>query len=109
MRVVRDKKYKLIWNIAHGLPYPFASDLWRASSWQAQFQKGQDAPYGQKTVGQYIHRPEFELFDLASDPNESKNLADDPRFSEVLAKYQRKLKELQAEAHDPWIMKWDYE
>ena len=28
MRVVRDKKYKLIWNIAHPLPYPFASDLW---------------------------------------------------------------------------------
>ena len=27
MRVVRDRSYKLIWNIAHGLPYPFASDL----------------------------------------------------------------------------------
>ena len=23
MRVVRNSKYKLIWNIAHGLPYPF--------------------------------------------------------------------------------------
>src|SRR5690606_23951257 len=46
MRVVRDRQYKLIWNIAHGLPYPFASDLWAASSWQAQFQKGEDAPYG---------------------------------------------------------------
>ena len=40
MRVVRDKQYKLIWNIAHPLPYPFASDLWAASSWQAQFRKG---------------------------------------------------------------------
>ena len=27
MRVIRDKQYKLIWNIAHPLPYPFASDL----------------------------------------------------------------------------------
>ena len=30
MRVVRDSNYKLIWNIAHQLPYPFASDLWAA-------------------------------------------------------------------------------
>ena len=36
-----DDKYKLIWNIAYPLPYPFASDLWAASSWQAQWAKGQ--------------------------------------------------------------------
>ncbi|MCA9211655.1 MAG: sulfatase, partial [Planctomycetales bacterium] len=28
MRVVRGSRYKLIWNIAHPLPFPFASDLW---------------------------------------------------------------------------------
>ena len=36
MRAVRDREWKLIWNIAHPLPFPFASDLWAASSWQAQ-------------------------------------------------------------------------
>ena len=35
----------------------FASDLWAASSFQAQFQKSLSAPYGKKTVRQYIHRP----------------------------------------------------
>lgn len=109
MRVVRDRKYKLIWNIAHDLPYPFASDLWKASSWQAQFQKGQDAPYGQKTVAQYIHRPEFELYDIESDPDETENLAGDPRFAEILEKYQNELREFQAKTDDPWIMKWSYE
>lgn len=109
MRVVRDRKYKLIWNIAHDLPYPFASDLWAASSWQTQFQKGQDTSYGRKTVAQYIHRPQFELYDIESDPHETENLASDPNFSEVLAKYQRKLKAFQAKMDDPWIMKWDYE
>jgi len=108
-RGVRDRKYKLIWNIAHPLPYPFASDLWVASSWQAQFQKGLDAPYGKKTVAQYIHRPEFELYNIESDPHESVNLASNPEFSEILKKYQRKLKEFQAKMNDPWIMKWDYE
>jgi N-sulfoglucosamine sulfohydrolase len=109
MRVVRDKKYKLIWNIAHGLPYPFASDLWAASSWQAQFRKGQDAPYGLKTVGEYIHRPAFELFNMQEDPHESKNLASSVECRDLLAQYQAKLKAFQKQMDDPWIMKWDYE
>jgi len=109
MRVVRDKQYKLIWNIAHGLPYPFASDLWAASSWQAQFRKGKDTPYGQKTVGQYIHRPRFELFHIASDPHETTNLAEDPEYAEVLKEYQQRLKDFQKRMHDPWILKWSYE
>ena len=109
MRVVRDKQYKLIWNIAHGLPYPFASDLWAASSWQAQFRKGKDTPYGQKTVGQYIHRPRFELFHIASDPHETTNLAEDPEYAEVLKEYQLRLKDFQKRMHDPWILKWSYE
>lgn len=109
MRVIRDAKYKLIWNIAHPLPYPFASDLWAASSWQAQWAKGPDAPYGTRTVGQYVQRPEFELFDIADDPNESNNLADSPGHAEILERYQGKLKQLQKQYDDPWIMKWEYE
>jgi N-sulfoglucosamine sulfohydrolase len=109
MRVVRDKQYKLIWNIAHGLPYPFASDLWAASSWQAQYRQGLDTPYGKKTVGQYIHRPEFELYNIAQDPEEARNLAADPQYAEVLARYQQKLKDFQKSMDDPWIMKWEYE
>jgi N-sulfoglucosamine sulfohydrolase len=109
MRVVRDDKYKLIWNIAYPLPYPFASDLWAASSWQAQWAKGKDAPYGNKTVGQYVQRPQFELFDIQADPDETTNLADSAGHQDVLKKYQAKLKAMQKDMDDPWIMKWDYE
>lgn len=109
MRVVRDSKYKLIWNIAHPLPYPFASDLWAASSWQAQWAKGKDAPYGNMTVGQYVQRPQFELFDIAADPYETTNLADSDGHKDVLEKYKAKLKAMQKSMDDPWIMKWDYE
>lgn len=109
MRVVRDDKYKLIWNIAHGLPYPFASDLWAASSWQAQYLKGMDAPYGQKTVGEYINRPAFELYDMQADPDETKNLASDPKYAEVLSEYKNRLRNHQTEMDDPWVMKWEYE
>ena len=109
MRVVRDSEYKLIWNIAHQLPYPFASDLWAASSWQAQFKKGKNAKYGQKTVNQYIFRERFELFDIKNDPYESTNLAADPKYSKILQQYKNILKEHQKLMGDPWIMKWDYE
>ena len=109
MRVVRDKKYKLIWNIAHQLPYPFASDLWAASSWQAQFRSSMDASYGKKTVGDYINRAKFELFDIENDPHETRNLALEREFNDVLVEYQAKLKKMQKELRDPWIMKWDYE
>ncbi len=109
MRVYQDTQYKLIWNIAHKLDYPFASDLWAASSWQAQFQQSQEAAYGRKTVGQYIHRPRFELFDLASDPTESNNLSDKPEYAEVLKKYQTKMRAMQNKLNDPWRIKWNYE
>ena len=109
MRVVRGRRYKLIWNIAHQLPFPFASDLWAAPTWQAQYKLGMDAPYGAQTVGSYIKRAQFELFDLKSDPYEGKNLAADPKHAELLADLKDQLKQFQRRTNDPWIMKWDYE
>lgn len=109
MRVIRDGRYKLIWNIAHPLRYPFASDLWVASSWQAQWVQGLDAPYGNKTVGEYVQRPEFEFFDLVADPDETTNLAGSPAHAERLERYKAKLKAMQKRYQDPWVMKWDYE
>ena len=109
MRVVRERRYKLIWNIAHPLPFPFASDLWAAPTWQAQYQLGMDAPYGAKTVGSYIQRPEFELFDLKNDPYEGHNLAGDPQHAQLLEQMKAKLKQFQRRTADPWIIKWTYE
>jgi N-sulfoglucosamine sulfohydrolase len=109
MRAVRDRRFKLIWNIASPLPYPFASDLWAASTWQAQFQKGREAPYGKRTVDSYIHRPPFELYDLIGDPAESKNIAADPAYANQLETLKKRLKEVQVETQDPWRMNWDYE
>ncbi|MEM9659177.1 MAG: sulfatase, partial [Planctomycetota bacterium] len=86
MRVVREQRYKLIWNIAYPLPFPFASDLWAASTWQRQYQQGMSAPYGVRTVGRYIRRPEFEMYDLLADPHESEDLADDPQHADALVR-----------------------
>lgn len=109
MRVVRNRKFKLIWNIAHGLPFPFASDLWGSATWQAALALGESAPYGQRTVGTYVHRPRFELYDIESDPGETKNLAADPKHAATLAELQASLRSFQKRTDDPWILKWDRE
>ncbi len=109
MRALRDRNYKLIWNIAHALPYPFATDLWAASTWQSQFLKGPSASYGKRTVDSYIHRPAFELYDIMNDPAETTNLADDPEQSARLTSMKQRLKAFQKSTDDPWILKWSYE
>lgn len=109
MKVVHGRRYKLIWNIAYPLPYPFASDLWAAPTWKRQYEQGPDTLYGKRTVERYIHRPQFELFDLQNDPDEMENLADKPEHAKLLETMKDELKAFQEKTKDPWIMKWDYE
>jgi len=108
MRVVRTRKYKLIWNIAYGLDYPFASDLWASSTWQAVLKRGEKI-YGKRSIEAYIRRPEFELYDLEEDIDEVKNLSGDSRYAGVLEELKGKLKAFQKRTGDPWILKWEYE
>lgn len=108
MRVVRTRTHKLIWNIAHPLPYPFASDLQASKTWQGAVRRGL-SHFGPRSVQAYLKRPRFELYDLTRDPLESTNLADDPRYANVLGDLKAKLKAFQTRTGDPWILKWDYE
>lgn len=108
MRSVRTRRYKLIWNIAHGLAYPFASDLWGSETWQAVMKHG-DKQYGKRNIKAYLHRPRFELYDLENDPHEVHNLADDPEHAGVLEDFKRKLRHFQEQTKDPWLLKWDRE
>jgi N-sulfoglucosamine sulfohydrolase len=109
MRMVRTRKHKLIWNIAHPLPFPFASDLWYASTWQEAWAAGPDTLWGQRKISAYVQRPKFELYDLEKDPDELVNLAADPASAPVLAELKEKIKKFQQRTGDPWILKWDYE
>jgi len=108
MRAVRTDRYKYILNLAHGLPYPFASDLYASPTWQGVLRRG-DKMYGGRAVEAFIHRPRHELYDLKADPWETKNLADDPAHAEILAELKAKLKKWQKKTKDPWIVKYRYE
>ncbi len=108
MRVLRDRKYKLIWNLASGLPFPFASDLWESKTWQHLLIT--DAThFAKRPMEAYLHRPAFELYDLDADPDEVHNLAEDPDYQALLAEMQARLKAEQERTNDPWILKWEHE
>ena len=110
MRAVREPRFKLIWNLAAPLPFPFASDLYNSATWQAALKAGPDSPYGVRTVAQTMGpRPLFELYDLQTDPLEQRNLADDPAYQQELKRLQDKLRAFQKQTNDPWILKWERE
>ncbi len=108
MRVIVTDRYKCIFNVAHQLPYPFASDLYASPTWQGVLKRG-DGMLGNRPVPDYIQRARFELYDLQEDPHELKNLATDPSHKKVLEDLQAKLKKFQQETKDPWISKYEYE
>jgi N-sulfoglucosamine sulfohydrolase len=108
MRVIISGKYKYIFNIAHQLPYPFASDLHASPTWQSVL-RDHDELYGKRTVEAYLHRERHELYDLESDPDEIHNLAQHPDYQERLSQLQAKLKGWQKKTRDPWLLKWEYE
>lgn len=108
MRVIRTKRHKFIWNIAHPLTYSSAADLWQSPSWQGVLREGMDT-FGCRRVDAYLHRPRFELYDLAQDPDELVNLAAGEAYRTLVAGFCEKLKAFQAETRDPWRHKWEYE
>lgn len=108
MRVIRTDRYKLILNLAHQLPYPFASDLWASATWQAAL-KAELPLYGKRRVADYQFRPRYELYDLQSDPHEVNNLAALPAHRAVFDDLAARLKSWQQKTRDPWFSKYTYE
>lgn len=108
MRVIRTARYKLTLNLAHQLPFPFASDLEASATWRS-VSKDADARYGKRLVKDLVQRPRYELYDLTADADEVKNLADNPKHAATLKELQEKLKTFQERTGDPWVVKYKYE
>lgn len=108
MRASVGRRYKFIWNTAWRLEYPFASDLWAASTWQGIY-RNEKEHFGQRRVEDYLFRPEFELYDLIADPGETNNLADDEDFRETLESMKTNMKKFQLETTDPWLIMWEHD
>lgn len=103
MRTIVTPKYKLIVNLDQEKEYPHASDLWGSPSWQ-HIRKSGEKMMGQRSVAAYLHRPKEELYDLASDPNELRNLASEPVHAKMLGDLRERLRAWQVETNDPWTI-----
>lgn len=108
MRVLKNKQYKLIFNIAHGLEFPLAKDLLQSPTW-VSMQKNNLDRYGKRAPQALLHRPRIELYDLKADPDEVVNLSEDPKYAKVRNKMIAQLRSFQEETRDPWAIKWERE
>jgi N-sulfoglucosamine sulfohydrolase len=99
MRAIRTRKYKLIWNLAHEQEWPVASDIAGSPSQKAVERVGN---VGKRSLEAYRHRPEFELYDVESDPDELKNVVDEPGMAKVKSDLMERLKKWMKETKDPW-------
>ena len=109
MRVIRTNKWKFIYNLAWPLEYPSASDLWASPTWQSAYKDGRQAMYGQRTIEAYLQRPRFELYDIENDPGETKNIAYEQKYWEIVEDLKEQLQRFMADTDDPWKLKWNYE
>ena len=108
MRMIRTRTHKLILNLAHPLEYPTAEDLFNSPTWQGVLKRG-DKTLGERSLESYLHRPHEELYDLENDPHESKNVAGDPKYADVLKDLRARLKDWQVKTKDPWVVKYTHE
>ena len=67
MRTLRDRRYKLIWNITWQAEYPLPIDTWERRTWRGLVET-KATMFGPRTMDQYLHRPQLELYDLENDP-----------------------------------------
>lgn len=108
MRMIRTRQYKYILNLAYGMEFPFAADLWGSPTWQGVLNRGDDR-YGRRTIEAYVRRPREELYDLQADPHEANNLAAGPNQANRVAEFRARLLEWQEKTNDPWVIKYKHE
>lgn len=104
MRTLRERRWKLIWNILPGQEYPLPIDTFERHLWAGTRTSG-EAMIGPRTVEQFLNRPRLELYDLAADPWEIHNLADGAERERAERMAQELVGVLQTQK-DPWLNKY---
>lgn len=105
MRMIRTKQYKLIWNCVWQLTYPMSNALKSSSTWNGILNYHKSI--GGKQFETFFHKPEFELYDIKSDPNESVNLIFDKGNEAIINKLKAIIEGYMISTGDPWITRWN--
>ena len=88
MRTLRERRYKLIWNMTWQAEFPLPVDTFNRRLWKS-IRETKATTICPRTVEQFLHRPKFELYDIEADPWELHNLATDPQTSRTPQEHDR--------------------
>ncbi|MBI9017823.1 MAG: sulfatase [Phycisphaerae bacterium] len=103
IRSVRDKQYRLIWNLNYDTQFQntvtknFAPYL----SWQTKANTGDT--FAQQQYDRYKNRPEFELYDLVNDPYEMTNIINNSEHKTKIAELKKQLHQWMTQQNDKGI------
>jgi N-sulfoglucosamine sulfohydrolase len=105
MRTLRGRRYKLIWNVNYRSEYPLPIDTIQRRTW-VNARKSKPQMLGARSIEDFLHRPQLELYDLQNDPWEVNNLADSPALKSVLDDSVAELVQRLETQRDPWLRKY---
>lgn len=106
MRMIRDRNYKFIWNLAFEQPYPLGVG---AKEFAGFIERNNLKYIGKRKVSDYLQRPQYELYDLNADTEEVNNLAYKPKYKAMMEYYIKRLYSFQHTTGDIWDVYQDYE
>ena len=105
-RTIRDARYKLIHSPIRDREDP-AARYYRshgAAHWAGCLTDEELAGASEQTQAGYarwLNPPEYQLYDLNSDPHEWTDLSSDPKYAEIKRRLKSALEQWQADTHDP--------
>ncbi|MBL9094983.1 MAG: sulfatase [Planctomycetaceae bacterium] len=105
MRTLRERRYKLIWNICHQMPFLNAKEVEERSPWRRTIESGEKL-IGKRSVEKYVWRDPIELYDLENDPDELVNLADDPKHADLRREMSERLLKHLRKTDDHWLERY---
>ena len=101
-RAIRDGRYQLIHNLRAGEASP-STGIDGDQAYRLSQQPRYDGTAVRRAFDTFAHPPEFELYDLETDPSEFDNLSDNPRLAEVRQRLEKALLAWRKETHDPFL------
>ncbi len=104
MRTIRNRRYKLIWNIDWRSEYPLPIDTLRRATWTEAIRR-RDAKIGKRSIKKFLFRDQVELYDLENDPDELVNLADDAKYQRTRDELSKRLIAWLEKTEDPWLVR----
>lgn len=101
MACVRTKRYSYIFNAWSDGTTEFRNEPMGGLAWKAMVAAAPSDKRIAERVDFFLHRAPEELYDIESDPCETKNLIADPKYKDQLAKMRAELLEMMASTRHP--------